>query len=316
MKSYSVVIPTNKSANDIQPLLSSLAEQTLPAQEIIIVWDFKASAPELEVYKIAVSIPFGPLKNTSVKVIHTHTDKSFKPWQGVSYVRNYGRSKVKSKYTLFIDDDNIFDSSDSIQKLFAYTKSYNTDKSIVAPVQYRSSWPLRPSLAQWFSFALMRPRRLSSRSIALARRYFRLAMASSNCLLGKTRLFERYPFDENIPFVYEDLILTSSMTRDGIILLADTSVRTIHEDDKRSRISKMYLNNPERTYQKAKHRLLLLQALKPNSFQSLAYKALWLPGQTLYLAAHILLFAPKSDRAWLLQALKQGTKDGLKAISK
>ena len=79
MKSYSVVIPTNKQANDIQALLQSLAEQTRPPAEVIIVWDHKATADELKVYEIAVSIPFGPLKHTSVQVVHTHTDKSFKP---------------------------------------------------------------------------------------------------------------------------------------------------------------------------------------------------------------------------------------------
>ena len=198
----------------------------------------------------------------------------------MSYVRNYGRSKVTSKYTLFIDDDNIFDASDSIQKLFAYTKSYNTDKTVVAPVQYRSSGPIRPSLAEGFCFATLRPRWISSRKVNLRKRYFTLTMASSNCLLAKTEIFARYQFDETIPFVYEDLILTSQMTQSGIHILADTSVRTIHEDDDRGRLAKMYLNTPERTYQKSKHRRALVQALKPTTWQVFLSHTLGLLGQT------------------------------------
>ena len=65
-----------------------------------------------------------------------------------------------------------------------------------------------------FDYLLCRPRWLSQSFLtSYPDRYCRLSFASSNCLIGPTDLFAQFPFDETIPFVYEDMILTGMMSQ-------------------------------------------------------------------------------------------------------
>ena len=114
LMSYSVVIPTNRSFHHIEPLLVSLAQQTLIPWQLIIVLDRSIDIQELEEYTHRVKQLFLKLKKLQIDIISYHNDKKFHVGKWASYVRNYGRKKVIHPDMMFVDDDNVFDDERSL----------------------------------------------------------------------------------------------------------------------------------------------------------------------------------------------------------
>ena len=134
--SYAVVIPTNRVFDSIQPLLVSLASQTLAPDQIVIVWDRYAPKSEIDSYTISAKLLFAQLEHIRIDVIHPSNHKKFAIGKGASYVRNYGRSQVKTPYMMFIDDDNVCP-DDMCENLFGFVEHQaHPENTVVAPIQY------------------------------------------------------------------------------------------------------------------------------------------------------------------------------------
>lgn len=182
-KTYAVVIPSNRVFDSIQPLLVSLAAQTLPPHQIVIVWDRYASKSEVDTYIISTKLLFAQLEHIRIDIIHSSNHKKFAIGKGASYVRNYGRSQVKQPYMMFIDDDNVCP-DDMCENLFGFVEhQIHPENTIVAPLQYDDHQnTIRSALAKGFNFALSRPIWLGDEIIQSSDRYAPLQLASSNCL--------------------------------------------------------------------------------------------------------------------------------------
>lgn len=133
--------------------------------------------------------------------------------------------------------------------------------AIVVPVQHDEQGQVRAAVADGFSFALCRPRWLTHELNESADRYQSLMLASSNCLIGPTAIFVKYPFRQDVPFVYEDMIMTGEMSRGGVSLICDTWVTVVHHHGERSPLAELYADTPERAYHKSKHRILLVHTI-------------------------------------------------------
>ena len=314
--SYAVVIPSNRVFDSIKPLLVSLSEQTLPPSQIVIVRDRHADKSELDTYIISAKLLFAQLEKLRIDIIHPWRDKKFTIWQGASYVRNYGRKQVTTPYMMFIDDDNVCP-DDMAENLFGFvTQQAHPEYTVVSPLQYDDTQStIRPALASGFNFTLCRPVRLWNHVIESSDRYFSLQLASSNCLAGPTPLFEKYPFDEQIPFVYEDLIMTANMSKWWVQLFADSWAHVIHHHAHRNKLSELYANTPDRAYYKAKHRIILINVLW-NWRQQLLFYLSWFVWQLGWIVLHILYYAPMSHWFSLFSALYKGTKDGIVYITR
>lgn len=59
--SYSVVIPTKRTFHQIEPLLRSLATQTLAPQQVVIVYDHHTDGEGYRQYRQSVENIFAPL---------------------------------------------------------------------------------------------------------------------------------------------------------------------------------------------------------------------------------------------------------------
>jgi len=259
--SYSVVIPTNRSFYHIEPLLQSLARQVFQPLQIVIVYDQYATVEEFEEYKDAIENVFLDLKLTQIDIIHPLTYHNFKIGKGASYVRNYGTKNVTSPDMIFIDDDNTFDEYFT-QKIFEYKNTYNPERTLVVPVQYDDTTTfVRQAVADKFNFMLCRPRRVTNLLLESTDRYFSLVLSSSNCLVGSTALFQQFPFDEEVPFVYEDLIMTGEISQAGVYIVCDSWSSVIHSHGQRGVLAELYINTPLRAYYKAKHRILLVHTI-------------------------------------------------------
>lgn len=261
-RAYSVVIPSNRQVEAISPLILSLVNQTFLPQEIIIVWDQRATLEEFALYHDHLYSLFHLVNHVKLRIIHPLTDQNFRIGQGASFVRNYGRAQVQTPYMIFIDDDNVV-AEDFAQLIFAFIDQQVHDQAmILAPLQYDpTTSELRAALATGFNYRLSRPIWATHQLLETTDRYVPLSLASSNCLIGPTQVFASYPFDEEIPFVYEDLEMIARMRRGGIQILADTRVGVNHHHMHRSRLAEMYANTPDRLYYKTKHRLILIHTM-------------------------------------------------------
>lgn len=313
--SYAVVIPSNRVFDSIKPLLTSLITQTWTPDQLVIVRDRYADKSEFDTYVISVKLLFAQLSKIKITIVHTLSDKKFVVWQGASYVRNVGRSKVKTPYMMFIDDDNVCP-DDMCENLFGFVEhQIHPENTVVAPLQYddtRST--IRPALATWFNFALCRPRRWWDAFLASSERYHKLLLASSNCLAWPTLLFEAYPFPEDVPFVYEDLIMTAQMSKWSVQILADSRATVIHHHAHRNKLAEMYANTPERAYRKAKHRLILVYTLW-NTWQKILFYISGFIWQLGRIGLHIMYYTPMSQWWVLYKALWKGTKDGIREVN-
>jgi hypothetical protein len=346
------VIPTNRSFEAIQPLLFSLCQQTIQPSQIVIVYDKQIESRKEKgesrkdkekdiqysenIKKYLSDLSF----SWRLDIIDELSTPTFIPCQGASYVRNFGRSRVIYPLMMFVDDDNRLD-SDACEKLFSYwigkdsgsTPEWKKEeipdrvrnsakdrvnykrKGIIVPLQSNhNSKILIPCLAQSFNYLLCRPRRLSQDFlISHPDRYCPLSFASSNCLVWPTSLFEQFPFDETIPFVYEDMILTGMMSQAWVEIVVDTAVTIHHDHAQRSKLAQMYIDTPQRAYYKAKHRIILVRRIASLSEKILFYTfGLW--GHTLWLMIHVLWLAPMREWMILIRAIVRGTTDGCSVI--
>ena len=213
---------------------------------------------------------------------------------------------------MYIDDDNTFDEY-FMQNIFEYTQSqkHNSDKTIVVPLQYDDTTTfVRAAVADDFSFVLCRPRRVTDRLLESSDRYVPLMLASSNCLIGATPLFQKFSFREDVPFVYEDLILTGEMSQSGINIICDSRSSVIHAHGQRSKLAELYINTPLRAYYKAKHRIILIHTIG-SLWDKILFYTIGLSGQTGWLALHILIYAPIGEWFGLWWALVRGTVSGI-----
>jgi hypothetical protein len=152
---------------------------------------------------------------------------------------------------------------------------------------------------------------LTNRLINHTDRYCPLLLSSSNCLVWPTDVFSKFPFREDIPFVYEDLIMTGQMTKSGVSLLCDTRSSVIHAHWQRPKLAELYINTPQRAYYKAKHRIIFVHTIW--SIKDLiVFYTLGLIWQLWWLWLHILMYASPKQRWSLLNALIRGTRDGIK----
>lgn len=316
--SYSVVIPTNRSFHHIEPLLFSLKKQTFVIWQLVIVLDRSLGIEEREEYVHSVKKLFTSFKTIQIDIISHHNDKQFHIWKWASYVRNYGRKQVTFPDMMFVDDDNVFD-DDFAMKAFEYRQKDSIiwlpkQWIIISPLQYDDTNSyVRQAVASRFDYMLCRPRRLTHQLLETTDRYHPLLLSSSNCLIGPTVVFQKFPFDETVPFVYEDLIMTGQMTKAWVKLYCDTRLPIIHAHGMRSKIASLYVHTPLRAYYKWKHRIILVHTIWSTRDIVLFY-LVGLIGQTGWLVLHILLWAPAREWFALIWWLLRGTFAGIKEV--
>jgi len=308
MLPYSVVIPTNRPFEAISPLLYSLVTQTHIPNQIVVVYDV-SSLPQIEQYTKDITYFFSHYPSIIVALV-TELSWLFVAHQGASYVRNSGRALATNDFLLFVDDDNVLDSQ-VIEQLAEYwtDPSSRQHDAIVVPVQYDGdSDSIRNAAATGFNYLLCRPKRVLS--VLYPDRYQPLQFASSNCLFGPRYTFDRFPFDESVPFVYEDLLMTRQMSTHGVSLVYDTNTAVHHYHHHTSRLGELYIDTPVRAYYKSKHRIVLVKHIWSivNRFWFFVFG---LRGHTVRLLVNIVRYAPINRRYRLIHGIAQGTRDGL-----
>jgi len=102
MSGLSVIIPTFNRIKYLRDAVTSVLEQTVAPQEILIINDASSDDFKLTIEKIASL-------SSLIKLITNETQK------GVAYSRNRGLEQAKGEYITFLDDDDLLE-SDFIEK--------------------------------------------------------------------------------------------------------------------------------------------------------------------------------------------------------
>lgn len=105
MKKISIILPIYNSERYIKKCLNSIINQLNIVCELIVINDGSVdqTVDIVEEYK---------LKYNNIKIYNIEHN-------GISYARNYGISKVKSEYFIFVDSDDYI-ADDLIEKMYAY----------------------------------------------------------------------------------------------------------------------------------------------------------------------------------------------------
>lgn len=108
----SIIVPVYNVEKYIEKCLTSLASQTYDSLEFILVSDGSKDGSDVICKRFAVA------------------DKRFRYFrkenEGVSAARNYGISRARGEYYLFVDSDDYID-SDMVEKMTAVMKKENAD---------------------------------------------------------------------------------------------------------------------------------------------------------------------------------------------
>ncbi|MFV0380340.1 MAG: glycosyltransferase [Anaerorhabdus sp.] len=93
MSDFSVIVPAYNSENFIERCLNSLVNQTLKDIEIIVINDGSTDSTQKIIDRFKV-------KHSNIRAYQTEN-------QGIASTRNFGLSKVKTKYFGFLDSDDV-----------------------------------------------------------------------------------------------------------------------------------------------------------------------------------------------------------------
>lgn len=313
---YSVIIPTNRAIEKILPLLQSVEAQTEAAATIFIVYDKILGPNELKSMQSYIATNCSDTFTDKIQRI-TNIDYPFTPHKGVSYVRNFAVHLVKTPYILYIDDDNTC-AHDFTQRLLqtaiAYKKQSGTDCLLIPTERYE--WQVRSRGYRRRNPLLGTTIDASGDGFVLAtEKVLPINFAASNCLRWATDIFRATPFDTDMPFVYEDFDMTIRARRKWVALLCLTDLAIEHHMSPKSKLQDMYIDTPERAYQKAKNRIIFAKHYYTHKIAGLLYMftGLWI--HTLYLLALTLFVAPRGKKYTIIFAILQGTQAWLNSLS-
>ena len=258
MQDISVVIPSNRTANDILPLLLSLQKQTVLPQRVIIVYDTYLDISSLSAYKKALSVSLSQEFYDCLLVVNNVDFSDFFPQQWASYVRNRWITHVETSFVACIDDDNICPSTFFEDFLVCYDQ--NSIAKILVPTElYRDTSNIRSQWYDRFNVFLARPRKVSLISHNTTS-LIPISFASSNCLFGETKVFRDIPFDNGLPFVYEDFYMTKRVSISNIYgVYVCPSVSISHMMRQKTKIQDVYVHTPFHAFQKWRNRVIFVK---------------------------------------------------------
>lgn len=215
----SVIIPTYNRAGLLSEAISSVARQTCPDWELIVVDDGSTDGT-----RSAVATTFAQIGRPDK--CHYFYQKN----RGVSGARNYGVRQARGEYLTFLDSDDLWQPD----KLEQQVKFLENNQSASAVYTNETWWRGRDRLNQ-----KKRHRKYSGWIFPAC---LDLCLISASSILLKRAVFDKIgPFDETFP-VCEDYEMWLRLTRDFPVYLIDQPLiikRTISSDQLSTRYPAM-----------------------------------------------------------------------------
>lgn len=315
---FSVVIPTNRTINDISPLLGCICKQTKKPKELIIVYDRDVSKQKFDKYLKQIKKILDNI-NIELIVVSNHTFPNFQAKKWASFVRNFWISLVQTKLLCCIDDDNEFgeDFFEEMIKMLWYSLSSREMKrsiqekhrllcrwknssqwqcNIIIPTEiYHKTWKIRSRWYIWFNYRIGRQvgtKYFSSEKSNLSP----ISFSSANCLFWRKKVFKTIPFNEELPFVYEDFLMTRQVSKSvEFDLYCAKNIFINHIMRDKTKIQDLYIHTKFHAYQKSRNRIIFVKKTA-NWSQKVIYFGCGLWVHTIYLILMVLLKDEKDEK--------------------
>lgn len=304
MLSYSVIIPTNRKYWDLTWLLKSLNDQKVLPEFVVILYDRKVTKKEHQ--NLEKKCKSHSKLKEKIILVSQISDPKFMVKKGVSWLRNYGFWLIKTPLVLSVDDDNEF-SSDFCEKLIeSYQNLFGENwQGIVQPVEeLRNSWTVRFAGYKRFSPFRVRPTKIKYNPEQ--KKPYKSFLAPSNCFLGSVELFKNYPFDNKLKFAYEDFLFFARLYKAWYPIYMCPKIRTHHMMSPRNMLQNLYIETPERAFQKTRNKSILMKEIGTKRDLFIYYTlGFWLQSGWQWL--HVVIFAPRKQKLPLCRAIIRGT---------
>lgn len=273
---FSIVIPTRGSAPNLQRILWCLSEQTVQPEHCILVVNWKWVDIEKIWDEVLPTLP----KEFTAKLLWEVIASDHSLAENASFARNLGCSVAQTEFVYFLDDDNFFDSKFLQRSIREYHEFSDIcqDKILYSPIiMWRDTDRIQSRGIKAFHFSLGRPEPVTfwwwkNMVVKMLRPFFRaasfyketeyytrVAAIGWNSLLAEKKLFEEFPFDEWMGFVFEDLDFSYRVTRAGVPLYVSKTNRIYHMEREKSKLEQSFLANAKWAYQKARNRVVFVR---------------------------------------------------------
>jgi glycosyltransferase involved in cell wall biosynthesis len=278
------------------------------------------------------------IANVTPEEIQDRVSIIFVTWEqagNASYARNIGRSNVISPYVYFLDDDNQFWPeffAASIAEYIALKRSSWGDILYSPTVLWRMTNIIQSqgikafhALCGWLEPVIFAGRKSKivnalrflfplPKSYYHGADYTKASMIWWNSLLSSKQIFDAYPFDENMAFVYEDVDAVYRITHSGIPLIVSNKVRIHHMERDKNKLQQSFLAMPESAYKKSKNRIIFVKK-NYSPFQKTIFFIVWMPITSIMTIAFMLFYGGRTCFA-LIGAYVRGIWDGITSKSK
>lgn len=320
---FDVVIPSRGSIPNLKRILTCISEQTVKPDSCIVVINGHWVHFEHLKQEITAHLPDAFSKT----IIWKEIPREEYLLENASYARNLGCTLASSQFVYFLDDDNFFDSKFLWRSIQEYDTFTNTcqDKILYSPIiMWRDTDRIQSRGIKAFHFSLWWPEPVvfggrKNIVVKIFRPFFpaapfyreaeyftRAAAIGGNSLFAERNTFEKFPFDEDMWFVFEDLDFAYRVTRSGMPLYVSKSNRIYHMEREKTELEKSFLANPKSSYQKAKNRVLFVRK-NASWFKKFLFVCLAFPVTSIMTMAFIILHGG-TQRWSTLQGYWQGMR--------
>jgi hypothetical protein len=108
-----------------------------------------------------------------------------------------------------------------------------------------------------------------------------------------------YPFDEQVPIIYEDLVMTQAMTLWWIQIHCHPEIHIYHYHYNANTLARLYINTAYRAYCKGKHRIILMNM--QDAYTKIVFFGITMWLQTIYFIGIMIIY---STYIWYAQTIR------------
>jgi len=206
----------------------------------------------------------------------------------VGSMRNLWIQKARWVLALFLDDDEDIH-ADYLTKMTEYWKKYRRiigkDFVLTPTLMYRHTGKIQNQWFSHFNYRLSRP----IECILGQREWAVVQMYSWNSLFAPIYIFQDNKMDEEIDFVYEDLIYTHSLYKSWYPIIVTKNIKIYHMERDKTKLEQARIGNIYQAYRKSKHRIFFVRRFA-NLQQKTQFFIFWFIGQPLWLTFKAMIY--------------------------
>lgn len=311
---FDIIIPTRWVIVNIYNILQSIQKQTVLPEYIILVVNESLLHQDVDewgkqIKNITPLILLDKIK--FVTICHANA----------SLARNMWIARSVSTFVYMIDDDNVFwhDFLENSVREYEYYEKYYKKSVVYSPaIQRRTTNKIQSLWMKTFHYILGRPEPVifgwRKNIFVAALRFFlplsffykehsnhcRVSAIWWNSILWPREIFLDNAFDENMPFVYEDIDAMYRISQKNTPIIVSKKNKICHMERNKNKLEHSFLADIWWAYQKWKNRNIFVKK-NWNKIQKILFFVVGWPITSLFVIVFLLLYG-KNIRRQLIKA--------------